>query len=165
MKTSPAGGFRLLRLRSPALHAPSTVKSLGGDEPRLLVDHPAAVRHFSARLRRMYPTEPVGLTDVHEDPLWFRFRQYSKPTLYSLERFRSKAVVHELLGDLSYQQKFPQTFSRKSIPATTTNNRHHSTFEDTPGAASWDPRQSSLPIAACAAANRATGTRYGEQDT
>ena len=130
MKISPTGGFRLRRLRRTTFYAPGTVKRLGGNEPLFLVDHPATVRHFTSRLGRMHPTKPVGLTNVHEDPLSFRFRQYFKPTLYSLESFRIKAVVHELFRDLSYQQRFPQKYSRKSILAAATNNRHRDICDD-----------------------------------
>ncbi len=159
MEISPTGGFGLRRLRRTSLYAPGAVKRLGGNEPLLLVDHPAAVRHFPSRLGRMNPTKPVGLTNVHEDPLSFRFRQYFKPTLYSLESFRIKAVVHELFKDLSYQQRFPQKFSRKSILAAATNNRRRGIFDDRHLAATLVPSQSPAFIAACAAANRATGTR------
>lgn len=129
-KTSPTRGFRLRRLRRITLYAPGTVKRLGGNEPLFLVDHPAAVRHFPSRLGRMHPTKPVGLTDVHEDPPSLRCRQYFEPTLFSFEKFRIKAVVHELLRDLSYRHRFPQKSSRKSILAAATNNRHRGIFDD-----------------------------------
>ncbi len=50
--------------------AAGAVSLPGGDEPILLVYRPAAVGLPHARLGHVYPTEPVGLADVH---LWFTF--------------------------------------------------------------------------------------------
>ncbi len=50
--------------------AAGAVSLPGGGEPILLVYRPAAVGLPHARLGHVYPTDPVGLADVH---LWFTF--------------------------------------------------------------------------------------------